>query len=362
MDAFFATIPTHFLYIYQMIKQNKITNCDLYYTDITGDAKDIVENVKELGIFNNVYLLPNISIEYPITVKRCLDISIKKNAVKKLLKDKSYENVYYNVDGWLYNSIIFSGLKRKGKTFKNIFVENGVNPYITPYDGKEWYLRFFIHANFLTCMDGRFVDERYVFEPDAMQVHQSGNIKSISKIDMTDERYKAAINDTFKYDSECDSFKGKDIIIMEQAPRREPINMVALWENVSQSIDKNRAIIKSHPRQADSELRKLGVDVYGRFMIPWEALMLNEDMSSKTLLSIFSTACITPKLMFDEEPRVIMLYKLMGRDFSFFGERMVQFVQDIGNRYRDKSKFFVPDSWDEFREYCEKYALCVQKS
>lgn len=358
MDAFFATIPTHFLYIYQMIKQNNIKNCDLYYTNVTKDAKEIAENVRKLGIFKKVYLLPNISIEYPITAKRCIDIALKKNEVKKLLQDKKYDNVYYNVDGWLYNSIIYSGLKRKGVKFRNIFVENGVNPYITSYDNKKWYLRLFIHANFLTCMDGKFIDERYLFEPDAVQVKQSGAIKTISKIDMEDKKYIYAVNNTFNYDADRDSYNGKDIIIMEQAPRQKPINMIKVWENVSNFINKKRAIVKSHPRQCDSELYKIGIDIYDRYTIPWEALMLNENISAKTLICIFSTACITPKLMFDAEPRVIMLFKIMGRDYSFFGDGMLKFIQSIGAKYKDKSKFFIPNSWEEFGAYCRKYGLC----
>jgi len=355
MDAYFATIPTHFVYIYQMIKQNKITECDLYYTDVTKDAGTICENARETGLFRNVYLLPNISIEYPITARRCIDISLKKFPVMKLLKDKKYDSVYYNVDGWLYNSIIYNGLKKSGHPFKNIFVENGLNPYITSYDTKEWYLRLFINLNGMTCMDGRFIDERYVFEPDMIGVRQSGVIKKIDKIDVEDSFVRDNLNRTFRYNKETDSFRGKDIIIIEQAPRKEPIDMVTLWRRVGSCLDGSRVIIKSHPRQADSELRKLGYDVYDRYTIPWEVSVMNENVNDKTMICIFSTACVNPKVMFDQEPRVIMLYKLIGRDYSFFGEGMLGFVDKVRKSYRDPSRFFIPESWEEFEDYCRTH-------
>ena len=355
MDAFFATIPTHFFYIFQMIKQNNIEECDLYYTNVTKDAEEIVGRIEKLNIFKNVYLLPNISIEYPITVKRCVDIAIKKKAVSRLLKGKEYRNVYYDVDGWLYNSIIFTGLNGKKKQFKNIFVENGVNPYITSYDSKEWYLRLFINLNGLVCMDGKYIDERYVLEPSMIGVNQSGVIKKIEKLNSNDDELKEHLNLIFNYDGELDSFKQNDIIIMEQAPRKEPIDMYSLWQKVGMKINKDRAIIKPHPRQMDSELRSLGYRTYDRNTIPWELSLLNENMENKTIISTFSTTCITPKLMFGQEPRIIMLYKLMGRDYSFFGEGMLSFVEKVKNSYENREKFFVPESWEEFDDYCERY-------
>jgi len=243
------------------------------------------------------------------------------------------------------------------KCAKNIFVENGINPYLTPYDSKEWYLRLFINCQFMTCMDGRFIDERYVFEPSLISVAQSGEIHKINKLNRSDNEVKEHINQIFGYDEKLDSFKDKKIIIMEQGPRKEPIDMIGLWKKVSNYIDKESAIVKSHPRQKESALRELGFDLYERYTIPWEVLTFNQDMSEKTLFCIFSTSCVNPKVMFDEEPRIVLLYKLIGIDYSFFGRGMINYVEGVRDLYRDKSKFFIPDSWDELEDYSKKYNL-----
>lgn len=353
MDAFFAIVPIHILYDLQMIKQNNIKDCDLYYARVTKNTDDLIEQVRKLNVFKNIYVISNISIEYPITIRRCIDISLKKFGVMKLLRGKKYDTIYYNTDGWLFNSIIYSGLH--DKTTKNVFVENGINPYVTPYDEKEWYLRLFINLNFLTCMDGRFIDERYVFEPSLIRVPQSGEFHQIEKLDCSDEKLKEQINTVYGYDPEKDNFSDKDIIIMEQGPRREPIDMHALWKKVGEYIDKDKTIVKAHPRQNDSVLRDLGYDIYERYVIPWEVLTYNQNMDDKTLLCIFSTSCVNPKLMFDQEPRVVFLYKLIGMDYSFFGKGMIDFVNGVGNLYKDKTKFFIPETWEEFGEYYNKY-------
>lgn len=357
MNAFIAFVPLHVVYMLQMIKQKDLKDCDLYYARVTKNTDELIEQIKNLNIFRNVYVIPNVVVEYPITAKQCISIFFKKFEVLKLLKGKKYDEVYYCTDGWLFNSIIYSGFGNKKS--KNIFVENGINPYITSYDSKEWYLRLFINLNLLTCMDGRFIDERYLFEPSLVSVPQSGEFKKIDKIDCTDEEMKRKINYIFKYDMQKDSFKDKDIIIMEQGPRREPIDMYGLWEKVKSIVDADRTIVKSHPRQKDSVLRELGFDIYERYVIPWEVLTMNQNMDDKTLLCIFSTSCVNPKLMYDQEPRVILLYKLIGIDYSFFGKGMIDFVNGVGSLYRDKTKFFIPETWDELKEYYDRYIVNV---
>lgn len=355
MDAYIASVPMHLLIAMQMIKQNWIEDCDLYYVPTSNNATELLEAVKHAGVFRSVTMLPNINIEYPITIKQCLKISWNRFGARKKLKNKKYDTVYYNTDGWLLNSIIYSSLLYKKA--KNVFVENGINPYITSYDTKEWYLRLFINCNVMTCMDGKYIDERYLFEPSLISVPQSGKMNRINKLDRTDLILRNRINQIFGYDSKLDSFENKRIIIMEQGPRREPIDMLGIWKRVSQFIKKEDAIVKSHPRQRESGLKELGFDMYERYTIPWEVLTFNQDMNDKTLISIFSSSCVNPKLMYDEEPRIIFLYKLMGIDYSFFGKGMIGFVEGVGNLYRDKSKFFIPETWEELQEYCRKYNL-----
>ena len=353
MNAYIASVPLHLLYAMQMIKQKKIKNCDLFYVPTSNNAHELLEAVRSTGVFHDVVMLPNINIEYPITAKQCITIALNRFIVRKKLMNRQYETVYYNTDGWLLNSIIYSSLPNKRA--KNIFVENGINPYITPYDTKEWYLRLFINCQFMTCMDGRFIDERYIFEPSLISVKQSGKILTIDKIDRKDSNLRDYVNQIFGYNDQLDSFANKNIIIMEQGPRKEPIDMIGLWKRVGQYIDKTQVIVKSHPRQKESALRELGFDMYERYTIPWEVLTFNQDMNNKTLFCIFSTSCVNPKIMFGEEPRIILLYKLIGIDYSFFGKGMIEYVEGVKSLYSDKEKFFIPETWEELQDYCRDY-------
>ena len=110
MNAYIANIPIHLLDAVQMMKQTGIKDCDLYYVPTSNNAEELVEAVRSTGIFNEVTMLPNINIEYPITISQCVTISLNRFGARKLLKNKQYDTVYYNTDGWLLNSIVYSSL------------------------------------------------------------------------------------------------------------------------------------------------------------------------------------------------------------------------------------------------------------
>ncbi|MBR5407084.1 MAG: hypothetical protein IK111_05490 [Lachnospiraceae bacterium] len=353
MVAYIAQVPIHLLFAPHVLKVDNVKDCDLYYIPTSKNAEELVERARKTGLFRNVYMLPNISLEYPITLKQGVDISLRRFDVRRIMKGKRYDTVYYNSDGWLLNSIVFSSLNNKNS--RNIFVENGINPYFIPYETKQWYLRLFINLSFMTCMDGRFIDSRYLFEPSLLRVSQKGKIVRLAKLDRNDDDLRNNVNHIFGYDSRLDSFEDKEIIIMEQGPRKEPIDMYGIWEKVSHIIPMDKAIVKSHPRQKKGNLSGLGYDIFDRYVTPWEVISLNQDMGNKTIMSIFSTACIYPKILYDDEPRVILLYKLIGFDYTFFGEEMLSFVESVRELYRDKDRFFVPESWDELRTYCNNH-------
>jgi hypothetical protein len=78
-----------------------------------------------------------------------------------------------------------------------------------------------------------------------------------------------------------------------------------------------------------------------------------EDIDDRCLVSINSTALFNPKLLFDQEPYIIFVYKLVKLfyDWSLFEGTIKLFVEE----YRDKEKIMIPESIEELREYLDRY-------
>lgn len=354
MNAFIAAVPSHIINTLQFIHVNGLKHNDLYLIPATANAAELKERLESLQVFDNIIMLKDIMVSYPVTASQMLRVAAYRFPTVWAFRGKKYDSIFYNIDGWYANSIIYHSVKKLNKNAGHYFLENGVNPYCRSYEDKEWYLRLFINLMGMTCMDGRFITARYLYEPGAVCVPQKGELRQLPKINKEDAIIRTQLNSVFGYQEDAKEFEGKKYIIMEQGPLACNVDMYELWSKVLKLLPTEKVILKSHPRQKESKLQKLGLSTCKNYRIPWEIYTLNMNTENKVILSIFSTSCVAPKLMFDSEPRVILLYKLLGVDYSFLGQGLVNLVERIGSMYRDHSKFFVPETFEDLERYLKQ--------
>lgn len=361
MRAFIAGVPFTILEAVNFVISNKIEDADLYLVDVFRDSAHVCENIRKTGLFREVYFVDDVLLTDPITIKKC--ISTVKNAKKFLrtTKGRKYDIVYYNNGGWLINSIFYTAFYRENKKIKSAFLEHGYYFYRSNYStDKPWYLKPLIRLVGLKCMDGTMLDELHVFHPELMMIPYQAKVLKMTPIDKNNPQLKQIINQIFDYHADEDEFLQKDIIILEQGPIMYEFEQEAFWDKIFNKIDKDRAIIKAHPRQKSSALQGKGIDVCRNHTLPWEIEILNLDFSKKYQITDFSTSGVSPKMWFDEEPTVILLYKLLPIDKKAWGayeESLIDFMNKLGRTYVDKEKFFVPESFEEFEEYCKNHGI-----
>lgn len=112
----------------------------------------------------------------------------------------------------------------------------------------------------------------------------------------------------------------------------------------------SEVIMKKHPR--DHEKTKRACYPYSD--IPFEVLCANNDIERKILICVSSTAVVMPKILFDKEPIVIMLYKITSPKDSGDVSRYA-FCDEVRARYRDKERFIVPTSEQELFQVLERF-------
>lgn len=88
----------------------------------------------------------------------------------------------------------------------------------------------------------------------------------------------------------------------------------------------------------------------------WEIRVLNlENISHDVIISIHSTACLTPKILFDKEPYVILLYKIVIRhDWPYF-EMMDRVISAFKSSYIEPSKVMIPETIEEYRRMIDDF-------
>ena len=354
MRVFFCTVPFTIVEAVSFVIQNDIQDADLYMCGAYANAKDVGERIKETGVFNNVYIYDNMLLTYPITFEKIRNILKTSKKLFNDMKSKQYEYAYYNGTGFFSNSIFYTGVckSKLNKNTRHMFLEHGYHSYIYRYNERAWYIRLFIRLVGLKCMDGTQLEKLYMYEPELSAVKQDTPVEKMQKLDPENERLKNALNHIFNYTPETDEFKDKRIILMEQPELKLEFDKEAFWTKVFDCINKEESIIKPHPRQKNSSLSGKGIEVCKHNTIPWEIMCLNNDLSEKVQLTIFSQACTSPKLMFDQEPTVIFLYKLLPDCEKMFSKDAISVSAALGAKYSDRSKYFTPESFEELRDYC----------
>ena len=84
-------------------------------------------------------------------------------------------------------------------------------------------------------------------------------------------------------------------------------------------------------------------------VIPYEVIALNDDrLESRYLLSDYSTALFTPKLLYGKEPKVIFLYRLIHPDCPL--EKMENYnimYEYLLDLYENKAYVMRPENIEE---------------
>jgi len=127
---------------------------------------------------------------------------------------------------------------------------------------------------------------------------------------------------------------------------------------VAQTAGLSDTIIKVHP--IDPFYKKDNIETFYT-QLPMESLILTMDCGNKYFVSSMSTAMLTPKLLFNEEPYLIFTYKLLDDHLKKFlcddalRNRYYQFIEGVIGLYSDKTRCAVPDDMEELRVVVSKF-------
>ena len=118
-----------------------------------------------------------------------------------------------------------------------------------------------------------------------------------------------------------------------------------LYDVIRSILPQDCLQVKLHPRTSNHPYEKVLP-----FQVSSEIMEMNESFEDKTLISVFSTACLSPKMLFDEEPVVVLLYKLVDLHLmTNINENTFQIAYQIRSMYRDQSKVKIPETLEDLK-------------
>lgn len=112
-------------------------------------------------------------------------------------------------------------------------------------------------------------------------------------------------------------------------------------------LSKTNYAIKIHPLDNFADFCECNTNSTG----VWE-IDSHDVCENQILISAFSSALFTPKLLYGKEPYLIFTYKLFGK--GLLSEKYISYIDRFSKSYTNKTKIFAPKDLLEFSEIIEK--------
>lgn len=335
---------------------------DIYVCLEFYEAESIAIELSKLDYVRKVYTVKDPDYRNTNYLKKKINIlvsminpvyAIKESVCEKIIPSKiKYD--YILSTGYLNFNIYFNNYyKRRGS--KIIFLDDGVASYL---EKKTLFVYSQVY-HFFERITGNgaenvMPEKLFVYKPDLVaNKNRYREILPLQSLELLPYNIKNDLNNVFKY---TELNLNYSLLIFDQLSvgnlnnSNEPYKIQnRILEMFALEFGEEDIIIKLHPRARQTSI----YDKFSAFKsnIPWELFLLNQEMDDKIFVSITSTACLTPKLIFDKEPIVIFLYNLIPTEGYEIIDKYIRKVKEI---YRDPDKVLIPKTLEELKHALKK--------
>lgn len=341
---------------------------DIYVCDKFKDAKAIVAQLKRCSWVENAYFVENIDYDRLARLKRhqtiLRDLILTKRIINKSVEGK------YDVDQKKYDYIVSSGylnfnvlfttyLKKKNSEMNCFFLDDGMESYLEK-NTKDTYSKLYKTISSLTKIGGAAmkVDRLYVYAPELVAKRERyEKVLKLPSLTESSKLFEDALKFVFQYESENIGSEIK-VIYFDQLSTGDFNDdlLIEKQKKVLDVLEKKWDVsqwgIKLHPR---SRLKLYSDESHMLTSnIPWELFCNSVVKKDTILIAISSTACITPKMIYDQEPVVIFLEKIFINDEE---RKVSDYFEKVKNLYKEENRFFIPKSLQEFETIIENLEI-----
>lgn len=341
--------------------KNSKGNADIVIFHRTEDMKNLSKRIKESKIFNNVYDFPFINNMKAFSLFKLL-VFPKFFLSKLSLTNKSIYGMENQYSVLVSQSLLYASLFRRiNKNAEVYLIEDGLSSYtnrtVDPLKRSVYFRlanKLIFHGSLLSN-----VKKQLLYKPEMY----SGEIKNIIKLPALKPENNSFYNRLFGYRS--NTFYNSHKFIYLGVPLFGLRDLMVNSNEVSHDFEedckfimqsamkvpqKSKFIYRQHPiENIDKDYHKnnYSLDIYNNM---WEIECQNTITDNHVLVSFFSTASFTPKMLYGKEPYVILLYKMLGVEF-FNADELVSGLQLL---YSNPEKVILVENFDELHAVIEK--------
>jgi len=132
-------------------------------------------------------------------------------------------------------------------------------------------------------------------------------------------------------------------------PEYKGVDQLRILADLEKAADRSDIMVRVHPRDQSGVFEEKGYTEDANKGIPWEELLLYQNISDKILVTSFSTAVFSPKIICDQEPRVLFLKQMLleNNKKEDKADSFDRFAAGVKEMYKDPSRICIPRTRDE---------------
>ena len=334
-------------------------NADIYILNSFSAAKNIVEVINNYTIFRKAFLISDETIcnnkTHKTKLRNHLNTIRQYLSVDKLFEANFEKNIEYNHIFFTCNHICFRlfrfyHIKHKRRSVFHLYDE-GIGSYDGHFENIKFYDRIIRNILFGKKASTMKYDI-FLYKPELYYDYYKRKtcVHKIVPFDHIDFNHLPLFAEIFQVTNRPIT---KNVIFFD-AVREEiftndwSLSKMAEWYSTIESyIGYDKMYLKSHPRAMDKYPHKC--ENYPSSKCPMEIEYLNMDMDNMVLITLASTAVITPKLLYDKEPIVLLLCNIDNQVYKPNNNQLA-FYKSIQSIYRDKTKIMILKNEESMKE------------
>lgn len=272
---------------------------DIVISNQFKDSWRVVENAKKSRLFRKVYYIKNVSHKRGNSLSRRLDFYnriILSYWYAIRIGRTNYDDILFsNIQ--IFTKVLISIARRKNKECKIHIAEEGLGTYSKLYGESDspstLYRKYVDHEGVFAKLS-----TLYLFNPQFLTWDfPQDKICKLPLLDAHNSSYMNMLNILFDYKHCKDSYDKKYIFFEESYyAEGEEVPDVEIVDRIAGKVGKENMMVKVHPRNPINRFKELGYKTNEDSFIPWELIVLNQDMRDKVFITIASGAAINPFL------------------------------------------------------------------
>ena len=354
MICFFCALPYQVITCLNMalfdFKDKK--KCLVLFNAFKG-YKDVYDVCKASDIFEEVIIVKSdFDINWIQNWNRRYHYFFLYNSLSRLCKKFIFDKIIFFIIDPLNVSHIIKKVLNKNPKCEVCIAEDGIGSYLS----NKLYLPSEKQLFWFSLLELKKYYEKisylYLLYPEFLAYKPAQTVRKISKKGFETPEFQKFIAQMF----ECRKIPKCDYLLLQQplAQEKEDLKTISdsqerLFQILDSKVKGKSSYIKLHPRT--KSFIRLDNCIRLEQNSPFET-MIDENINSSTIVTVFSTAAFTPYMLFSFTPRIILLYRLC--DNFIFADDMNKFLKVFVKKYKEEhAEIYIPETIEEFEKLLE---------